>query len=45
MNWIVYIISALLVCVTIWFVGAKICRTICAYLARIINELKIKKYD
>lgn len=39
------LIGALLVCITIWLVGAKVCRTICAYLARVINELKIKKHD
>lgn len=44
MDWNI-LIGALIVCVVIWFVGAKVCRTICAYLARIINELKIKRYD
>lgn len=39
------LIGALLVCITIWLVGAKVCRTICTYLARVINELKIKKHD
>ena len=44
MDWSI-LIGTLIVCIVIWFVGAKVCRTICAYLARIINELKIKKYD
>lgn len=37
------LLSALIVCLTIWLVGAKVCRTICTYLARVINELKNKK--
>lgn len=44
MDWSL-LIGTLIVCLTIWFVGAKICRTICAYLVKVINELKRNKHD
>lgn len=44
MDWSI-LIGVLIVCIVIWFVGASICKTIYDYLGRVINKLKIKKYD